>query len=596
MTAPQRAADAPDTAATLPPLNLPDRPEEVDGAHLRALVSSTLHTLASTPVEQVEQQLADADNDYIAVLEHKQPVALISHSDISRLFSHAYGRALFSTRPIVHFCAHTPPVILRTDMPMREVLATLATRTAAQFQHDVVLTDDEGDFVGLISAFVTNRVQEHFLSSAFDQLTEQHRAIVKQMDRVQYELGLARAVQTAMLPRKHRFDIEHITPAGERLRLRIRTNYLSATQLGGDFYHFFELGNGRIGLFISDVMGHGVASALVVSLLRHHAEAARKYADAPGAFLARMNQQLCATFAHDELMFATGLYLHLDPKAGRCTLASAGHPEPLLLQNCDVQPPAWPGGTPLGMFADSEYPEVEFPFVAGSDLLLYTDGLFELRNPAGEILGETRLRELATNALRSRPRGAVRKLMDELDQYRDTRPYPDDICVIRMQAEVGAPSAEQAFALDLKGVALGRRFVIDCLNDRDADAATRHAFALAVTELATNLVKHGGSNSEEHFVLLIDSSSTMIRLEISAPRASFHDRDDLLAHAADLDTIDIFSESGRGLGLVRNAFPDMGYTPRGQIDDHEHYRLQRARPGAGRELPGRLFTPVSEPG
>ncbi len=573
MTAPDRLTPAPASAATLPPLDLPDSHEQFTEKHLRSLVSSTLSTTASTGLEQVERQFAATDSHYIAVLESNRPVGLVSRDQVAQwLQPH---RPELAGRPIAELCPLIPPGTVRTDMSLREVLNLAAAHGTTLLQNDLILTDEKGEFVGLIAAHIIQRVQQHFLNRAFDQLALQGRALAEQREQSQHERELAQVVQAAMLPRRTRFDIDHRRPGGESLHLRIRSRHLSAPQFGGDFFHFFVLPDDCIGLFVGDAMGHGATSALVVALLRTRVEAAQARAATPGAFLTELNQQLIATCSPSGLISATGLYLHLDIPNGRGTIANAGHPHPLLLSTEDQPEPDWPGGTPLGMFADTDYPEMAFRFGPDSDLLLYTDGLYKLHNPHGDALGETRLRALAATTLRAHPRGGIRRLLGALDRFRGTAPYVDDACLIRIHSEVRHSSERKEFPLDLKGVGQGRRFVINHLNELGSDAATRHAFALAVTELATNLVEHGNPPAGARFALEVESSSAQIRMDIAAPQASFRDRDDLLAHAGNLDTLDVCAESGRGLALVRNAFPDLDYTPRGQRDDHEHYMLQR---------------------
>ena len=178
------------------------------------------------------------------------------------------------------------------------------------------------------------------------------------------------ALQQSLLPRR-------LGPLGE---LDYATRYLPATTqlaVGGDWYDVFAFGDGRVGIVIGDVAGHGVTAAAAMGQFRQGLRAYALDCDGPPAVLERLNR---LTTAFSDRQMATLVYGEFDPAAGRLVLARAGHPPPLLrgpdgkVARLDAA-----GGLPVGVDGEAEYPAAEVPFAPGSMLLLYTDGLVEGR-------------------------------------------------------------------------------------------------------------------------------------------------------------------------------------------------------------------------
>ncbi len=167
---------------------------------------------------------------------------------------------------------------------------------------------------------------------------------------------------------------------------RLTSAYRPAQEVGGDFFQIIPLEGESAGstlIVLGDVSGKGLKAAMTVSLI---VGAVRTLADAsasPAQVLAGLNRRL-----HGRLEggFATCVALRLDPD-GCCTLATAGHPAPVL--NHHELP--LPGALPLGILSGTVYEEFPWQLLPGDHLALYTDGLLEARNAAGELYGFERL-------------------------------------------------------------------------------------------------------------------------------------------------------------------------------------------------------------
>jgi PAS domain S-box-containing protein len=192
--------------------------------------------------------------------------------------------------------------------------------------------------------------------------------------------------------------------------VRVGYLYRSATEaafVGGDFFDVYPLHEDCIGIAIGDVSGHGVNAATLGSLVR---DTLRAYAlqELPiEQVMALTNQAICR---QTELSGFTTLFFGLlHPHTGRLEYSGAGHPPALLRRGSgDVQPIGWPCGPPLGVFAGERYLAGETSLESGDLLLLYTDGLIEVRKN-GELFGEERLRGLLEGH-----EGSVEQLPDSL--------------------------------------------------------------------------------------------------------------------------------------------------------------------------------------
>jgi steroid delta-isomerase-like uncharacterized protein len=195
------------------------------------------------------------------------------------------------------------------------------------------------------------------------------------------ELRLARSIQRASLPRE--------VPTLEGWQ--ISPFYRPAREVGGDFYDFFELEDGRLGIVVGDATGHGVPAALVMASARSMLRAVAQTSDSPGDVLRRVNDPLATDIPPN--MFVTCFYAILDPESGSLTYANAGHDLPYLHRNGEVEE-LRARGMPLGLMPGMDYEEKQTILEAGEATLFYSDGLVEAHHPNREMFGFPRLRAL----------------------------------------------------------------------------------------------------------------------------------------------------------------------------------------------------------
>jgi serine phosphatase RsbU (regulator of sigma subunit) len=201
--------------------------------------------------------------------------------------------------------------------------------------------------------------------------------------RIEQELQVARRIQQASLPKE--------VPTLEGWQ--ISPFYQPAREVGGDFYDFHPLSEGRLGLVVGDATGKGVPAALVMSTTCGMLQAVSQTLDSssPAEVLERVNEALTVRIPAN--MFVTCFYAILDPSSGRFTYANAGHDLPYLHRNGDAEE-LRARGMPLGLMPGMSYEEGETSLTEGDSVLFYSDGLVEAHDPEGEMFGFPRLRAL----------------------------------------------------------------------------------------------------------------------------------------------------------------------------------------------------------
>src|SRR5215204_994957 len=233
------------------------------------------------------------------------------------------------------------------------------------------------------------------------QLLEQERI---ERERIEHELRVARSIQQASLPKE--------VPTLESWVISPR--YQPAREVGGDFYDFHLLSEGRLGVVVGDATGKGVPAALVMSTTCGMLQVTAQALDSssPGEVLAQVNETLLARIPQN--MFVTCFYAILDPESGSLRYANAGHDPPYLHRNSAAEE-LRARGMPLGLMPGMGYEEKQTILEAGEAALLYSDGLVEAHDPEGEMFGFPRLRALVAEHGEQRSLGDF--LLEELHSF-----------------------------------------------------------------------------------------------------------------------------------------------------------------------------------
>jgi serine phosphatase RsbU (regulator of sigma subunit)/ketosteroid isomerase-like protein len=250
---------------------------------------------------------------------------------------------------------------------------------------------------------------------------QQERLAQVERERVEQELRVARSIQQASLPKE----------VPELEGWQISPLYQPAREVGGDFYDFHLLSEGRLGLVVGDATGKGVPAALVMSTTCGMLRAVSQALDSssPGEMLERVNEALVPSIPDN--MFVTCFYAILDPNSGSLRYANAGHDVPYLNRNSAAEE-LRARGMPLGLMPQMSYEENEIVLDAGEAVLLYSDGLVEAHDPRGEMFGFPRLRELV--AEHGEKRSLEEALLEELYSFvGESWEQEDDITLLTLR-------------------------------------------------------------------------------------------------------------------------------------------------------------------
>lgn len=213
-------------------------------------------------------------------------------------------------------------------------------------------------------------------------------------DRMERELRLAAEIQRGLLPKDR-------PSCGD---FEIAAESLPSLHVGGDYFDFIPLSDGRLGLTIADVAGKGVSASLLMASLRAALQSEARPGVDPAALARKLNDFIFRSSAPN--VFITCFYGELDPRSGEFRYVNAGHNPPLLLPSSGGLRTLEGTGMALGMLAGSAYEEGRITLSSGDILVLYTDGISESRSADG--------REFGTEGLVESVRGAFDKRADEV--------------------------------------------------------------------------------------------------------------------------------------------------------------------------------------
>ena len=287
---------------------------------------------------------------------------------------------------------------------------------------------------------------------------------------------------------------------------QIAAYYGPARAVGGDFYDFIEMRDGRIGIAVGDVTDKGVPAALVMARTHSVLRAEASRSDSPGEILARANALLEPEMP--ARMFVTCLFAILDPLTGRIVLANAGHNLPYIRTDDGVIE-LRATGMPLGLLPGIKYEETEAVIAPGSNVLLYSDGLVEAHDPDREMYGFPRLREeMVVDDAGSE---LLDRLLDTLHRF--TGPdweQEDDITLVTLHRASGvaledagdgdaAPALVTAFSIP--GEEGNERLAMDrvaaAIADLGLSPARLERLKTAVSETAMNAIEYGSQGDPD---------------------------------------------------------------------------------------------------
>ncbi len=344
-----------------------------------------------------------------AVLQSGQPVRVDNVATDPRFYSGVDHRTGVTTRALI--CAP-----LRTHQGMIGVVQVLNPCGGGPFSDDDLAFLDA--LAGSVAVAIENarmyaQLKRQFL--ALQQATREHEQLLA----LRRELEIARNIQESILPRGF--------PA-----FPARTDYdlyaamIPAREVGGDFYDFFLLDDGRLGIVVGDVSGKGVPAALFMAVSRTLLKSVALAGVSPGDCLRRVNALLCLENSAE--MFVTVFYGILNTATGVFDYSNGGHNSPYLLRGDGrVDALERTGGMVLGALEHIAYGANRVTLRPGDGLFVFSDGVTEAMNAAGELFSEDRLQAVLRQVVQRAPEEIIARVVDEVGRHAGGSPQADDI-------------------------------------------------------------------------------------------------------------------------------------------------------------------------
>ena len=217
------------------------------------------------------------------------------------------------------------------------------------------------------------------------------------------------------------------------------TFYQPAYGIGGDYYDFISLPNGRWGIAIGDVSGKGIGAALLMASLQAslRAQALHSHLDL-STLIGGVNR-----LVHDsspDHFFASLFYAEYEPSTRILKYVNAGHNAPIVVRPHEGSSEVYQlksGGIPVGISADSEFPTTSFHFEVGDVLVAYTDGITEVENADGDLWGQQRLENLLRSVGSAPPERIIERVLGEVSAFAKDQRQRDDVTLIVMNVQEG---------------------------------------------------------------------------------------------------------------------------------------------------------------
>lgn len=349
------------------------------------------------------------------------------------------------------------------------------------------------------------------------QLVREQQAEAKERERIQQELEVAALIQQTLLPKE-------LPAIGG---WHVDAFYRPARAVGGDFYDFIELDDGRLGVVIGDVTDKGVPAALVMATCRSMLRAAAKRHDSPSAVLAEVNETLVPEIP--PAMFVTCLYAIVDTSTGALVFANAGHNLPYVRTGDSVLE-LRATGMPLGLMNGMDYDDKTHTLGDGDVMVLTSDGITEAHNPEREMYGFSRL----MGRVAQRPSGGdmVGAIVADLERWTGAdAEQEDDITLVVVRRTESAEESAEVFEASMDGDPLLAEFsvpseegneriaiarVVDAVDGLNLASARLEKLKTAVGETVMNSIEHGNENNPDLSVdVTVSANESSIRVRVT---------------------------------------------------------------------------------
>ncbi len=305
----------------------------------------------------------------------------------------------------------------------------------------IPIIDANGTVTGLQGMFwdITDiKLAEKRISEAKDKLAASEEQLREKNLQMENDLKTAREIQLAMLPQQY-----PVLPRGvsdEDSVFRFTHRYIPSGTVGGDFFSITPISDQEVGVFLCDVAGHGVRSALITTMIRALVENLRPVAHNPGQFMTELNAELFAILKPGgSPVLTTAFFLVVHSATGQMRYVNAGHPKPFLLrrESSAVEEIKNHNGAKsqaaLGLFENFKYQTSEIKLAPRDLVMLFTDGLYEVHAPDQTLYTRDMLVAAAQKHLPLAKEELFDALLKETSEFATKNEFEDDVCIVGLE-------------------------------------------------------------------------------------------------------------------------------------------------------------------
>ncbi|TCO69694.1 PP2C family protein-serine/threonine phosphatase [Marinisporobacter balticus] len=251
------------------------------------------------------------------------------------------------------------------------------------------------------------------------ELEKRNKMIERYNHRVHDELILARNVQQNLIPNK----------LPEIPGVSLSAIYKPLEEVGGDLYDFIKVDEDSVGIFLSDISGHGVPAAMITAMVKAIMETSTHLFHHPAAFISYLNRKLINI---SENMYLTALYSLYNTKTKKLTYMRCGHPYPILIRNGEYIEIKEGGSTILGMFENINFKSHTLSLQQGDKLIFYTDGLTEAIDHPQTLFKED-LHNIVIKHAHKSIQSLICHVYDDIINFKESKKFEDDVCILGME-------------------------------------------------------------------------------------------------------------------------------------------------------------------
>ncbi|MCO5053494.1 MAG: SpoIIE family protein phosphatase [Verrucomicrobiae bacterium] len=299
---------------------------------------------------------------------------------------------------------------------------------------------------GIFWDITEQKLAQERLNQARDDLAASEEQLRRKNEQLENDLKTAREIQFAMLPQEY-----PVLPRGATAKdsaFQFTHRYLPSGTVGGDFFSITPISDQEVAVFLCDVAGHGVRSALITMMIRTLVENLRPLAHDPGRFITELNAELFAILKPSGAsILTTAFFMVVHAATGQMRYVNAGHPKPFLLRRSarlaeEIKNQAGAKSQPaLGLFEQHAYQSSEIQLQPGDAVMLFTDGLYEIQASDDSLYSRERLLAAAKKYLSLPVHRVVNALLRETKKFAADGHFEDDVCLLAL--EYRDPAATQ---------------------------------------------------------------------------------------------------------------------------------------------------------